>query len=419
MINNKPQNNNMSINETKLIKFSSNYPIIKPISKFNNLDCEKKSKIFNLNYLFYHFDETMNYINNMSIEIIKKYEDAEKIIKLIEDNLVDISKSNDDSIYYIEEQVNDLKDLIFIANKYGQQNSIKRYNINVEILYKIINPLKKLNNVIGIDYIKTQIVDQILASLQNLYDKDILFHTIIKGPPGVGKTMLAKIIGELYLQMGIIKNSNSELVFNIARRCDLIGKYLGHTAIKTQEFINKCEGGIMFIDEVYSLGNKETKDNFSKECIDTINLNLLEKNFICIIAGYSQEIENCFFAYNPGLKRRFSFCYEINGYTPRELTNIFISKINNSTWDLDTEIKQNNELVTKFIETRKDNFQNYGGDIDTLILNTKIAHSRRVFGKDINIKKIINMDDIKLGYNKMISLRKNKNELDHVQHIYI
>ena len=77
-------------------------------------------------------------------------------------------------------------------------------------------------------------------------------HTVITGPPGVGKTEFAKALGELYLSMGILTNKK----FVKVTRSDLVAKYLGQTAIKTKEKIKSCSGGVMFIDEVYSLGNR-------------------------------------------------------------------------------------------------------------------------------------------------------------------
>ena len=127
---------------------------------------------------------------------------------------------------------------------------------------------------------------------------DDMLHTVITGSPGTGKTELGKILGKVYKAMGVLSNGT----FHIAKRSDLIGRFQGHTAVKTQEFIDKCKGGVMFIDEAYSLGNKEQRDTFSKECIDTINQNLTERrDFLCIIAGYRKELNKCFFAYNPGL----------------------------------------------------------------------------------------------------------------------
>ena len=136
-------------------------------------------------------------------------------------------------------------------------------------LVNIIPPLKKLNNMVGLSEIKAQIFDHILYFVQDLNKKE-LFHTVVSGPPGVGKTELGKILGGIYLGLGILKNDT----FRVVKRSELVGKYLGHTAAQTQEIIDECKGGVMFIDEAYSLGNEEKRDSFSKECLDTINQNL-------------------------------------------------------------------------------------------------------------------------------------------------
>jgi SpoVK/Ycf46/Vps4 family AAA+-type ATPase len=174
--------------------------------------------------------------------------------------------------------------------------------------------------------VKDNIINQIVFFLQGLNnedpDKNDMMHTVITGPPGVGKTELGKILGKVYKAMGILSSDKMKIV----SRSDLVGKYLGHTAKKTQEVIDECKGGIMFIDEAYSLGNKEGRDSFAKECIDTINQNLTERrDFLCIIAGYRDALDDCFFSYNEGLKRRFSFRYDIEAYDANELKHIFIS----------------------------------------------------------------------------------------------
>ena len=100
-----------------------------------------------------------------------------------------------------------------------------------------------------------------------------IMHIQITGPPGVGKTTLAGMLAEIYLVLGFLKND--EIVK--AKRSDLIGEYCGQTAVKTQKVIDLAEGGVLLLDEAYSLGNRFKKDVFTKECIDTINRNLTEK----------------------------------------------------------------------------------------------------------------------------------------------
>jgi len=345
----------------------------------------------------------IKYINDLLKEVDSLEIETQKKIDFIKNLLDKMDNKIKSEHTEITETINTLDDLICVAKKYGTSQKNENMLINTKILFDLINPLQELNKIIGMDNIKNQIIDQILTSMQCLYDDDTLFHTIITGPPGVGKTLLAKILGEIYLRMGLLKNS--KFIFKIAKRSDLIGKYLGHTAIKTQDFIDNCDGGVMFIDEVYSLGNHEKRDNFSKECIDTINLNLTEKkNFVCIIAGYPNEIEECFFAFNEGLKRRFQFRYDIQDYTSTELSQIFIKKILDSEWKIDFEVGR----LVKFIDNNKANFKYFGGDIDNLIINCKTVHSRRIFGKDKTLMRILTYDDIRKGYDNMMSFKNNK-----------
>ena len=318
----------------------------------------------------------------------------------------------------ITEEINDINDIINIAKKYTKFSKTNKFSIDIKILKKLIEPLEKLNNIIGMSEIKVQLVDQILSSLQKLYDSDHRFHTVIKGPPGVGKTMLAKILGEIYLVMGILENKGNKLIFKVAKRSDLIGKYLGHTSKQTQNFINSCIGGVMFIDEVYSLGNSEKRDSFAKECIDAINLNLTEtKNFVCIIAGYPEEIENVF-AYNPGLRRRFSFSYSILKYTSTELADIFILKINLSEWKFSEDIVKSKWLYT-FMEKNINDFPYYGGDIDVFILKCRTAHGRRIFGKSIDLRKNLNKEDINRGFDMFKESKYLKRRQNIFKYVFI
>jgi SpoVK/Ycf46/Vps4 family AAA+-type ATPase len=263
----------------------------------------------------------------------------------------------------------------------------RKRNLEELKLSYLLKPLEKLDNMIGMANVKQSIVDQILYYIQNLDDADML-HTIIEGPPGCGKTTVGQILGEIYCCLGIIKTSK----FVIAKRSDLIGEYLGQTSIKTQKVIDSAIGGVLFIDEAYSLGNSRKTDSFSKECIDTINQNLSEKagEFVCIIAGYKDDLDSCFFAYNPGLRRRFPWKYTITKYSSDELRLIFIKQVLENGWKLDNKNVGNR----KWFESNNKYFINQGGDILTFFSKCKIMHSRRVFGLPHHKKKKLTLDDL-------------------------
>lgn len=336
--------------------------------------------------------------------------------------------------------IDSIDDLINLGKSYHCKKNIKYYGVNLRTMSKLVPSLTRLKNMIGMKKVKENIIDQIIFYLQKLNKKNKCYecdgclygsecqdknkdqdmmHTIITGSPGVGKTELGKILGHIYNAMGVLENGR----LHVARRADLIGKYLGHTAVKTQKFIDDCQGGVMFIDEAYSLGNEEQKDSFSKECIDTINQNLTEnRNFICIIAGYSDSLDKCFFQYNEGLKRRFTFRYDIGNYTAIELKDIFVHKIDNSDWDIDKPIVPKLE---EFFKNYKSSFPNFGGDIETLIMNCKIVHGKRVVFMDNKYKKILTMEDIDRGFSvykthRIINKLNTKNiDYDNLSKIYI
>jgi SpoVK/Ycf46/Vps4 family AAA+-type ATPase len=205
-----------------------------------------------------------------------------------------------------------------------------------------------------------------------------MLHTVIEGSSGTGKTILGKIISKIYLRLGFLENDK----FIIAKRSDLIGEYLGQTAMKTQRKIDEAKGGVLFIDEAYSLGNKYDRDSYSKECIDTLVSNLEERrNFVCIIAGYRDDLQSCFFSKNQGLERRFPWTFTIEKYTPEELFLIFKKQVYECKWDI-----EDNCITNDFFKDKMKYFDKMGGDTEILLSKCKITHSRRVFGKPRYLK---------------------------------
>lgn len=301
----------------------------------------------------------------------------------------------EDIVIKIDKKINNLNDLIELGKTYEIG---KKYSIDLQTLNKLIPALEELNGMIGMKKVKHDIVDHIIFYLQKLDNKNKdMLHTVIEGPPGVGKTELGKILGKIYLGMGILKNN----IFKKVSRPDMVAKFLGQTAIKTEDLINSCKGGVMFIDEVYSLGNSNQSDSFAKEAIDTLNMKLsdLKNEFVCIIAGYPREIDECFFAYNPGLNSRFPIRFSIDPYTPKELLMIFKKIVKDNEWKVSDDVKV--EFFKKYYE----NFKNYGRDMETLFTKAKRAHSKRVFSDPEAEKKLLNFDDLEKAF---ISFELNK-----------
>ena len=208
---------------------------------------------------------------------------------------------NDTQFDTINKEINSLDDLIKLINDYPIITNIK-YNIDIHALHKIKEPLEKLNNMVGIEVLKERIIDQLLYFIQGLHkidgeDSGDFLHTVIYGPPGTGKTEIAMIMGEIFCKLGILEKGKFRKVI----RSDLVAGYLGQTALKTKEVIEDCIGGVLFIDEAYSLGSSDKKDSFSKECIDILceALSANKHNLMVIIAGYETELEECFFYIHP------------------------------------------------------------------------------------------------------------------------
>ena len=295
----------------------------------------------------------------------------------------------------IETEINNISDILKLIETYKIDPSIK-YNINMKALHDIKEPLIELNNMIGMKDLKHNIVDQILYFTQELHKSNNLngdfMHTVIYGPPGTGKTEIAKIIGKIYSKIGILNKGT----FKKVTRSDLVAGYLGQTALKTRDVIKEALGGVLFIDEAYALGNTEKRDSFSKECIDTLCEALSDNkdNLMVIIAGYENELKDCFFNYNQGLDSRFTWRFKTDEYTGEDLHNIFLKKVNEIGWT----VHEDSNITSDWFTKNKEYFRFYGRDIETVLAKTKISHSRRVFCKSIEEKKKITLKDLEKGF---------------------
>lgn len=285
--------------------------------------------------------------------------------------------------------MNNIEDIIALKNNPNKFNFID--NIKFNRIYNIIPSLEQLNNVIGMKNVKDQVFRSICYFLHQHNNINEMNHIMIMGPPGVGKTKIAQIMAKIYLQLGFLANDK----FITANRSDLIGKYLGQTAPKTQGLIDSALGGVLFIDEVYSLGSKECRDSFAKECVDTINLNMSRTDhpWLLIVGGYEEEIRTHFLALNKGLDRRFTVKLKIDGYDATELHQIINSFIKVEEWSMDK-----NALNISDIEERKDQFKYFAGDMIKLFQFAKEHYSIRMMKNSTilkgNVKHLIRDDFI-------------------------
>jgi len=304
----------------------------------------------------------------------------------------------------IMENIKTLDDLINLIDTYPITDNVT-YNIDMTVLHNIKPNLKKLQSMIGMKSLKTHVVDQILYYLQGFHKMGgggDFMHTVIYGPPGTGKTEVAKIIGKIFSKLGILSKDK----FRKVTRSDLIAGYLGQTALKTRAAIKDCIGGVMFIDEAYALGNAEKRDSFAKECIDTLceGLSDHKDDFMVIIAGYEEELKNCFFNFNQGLDSRFTWRFKTEDYSPEELMKIFEKKVHDAGWKI-----KDSAMNEKWFTNNMDYFKFYGRDMETLFAKVKIAHSRRVFCLDNSHKTIVTKKDLKIGLEMYISNDEVKN----------
>ncbi|MDR3601229.1 MAG: AAA family ATPase [Desulfosporosinus sp.] len=190
---------------------------------------------------------------------------------------------------------------------------------------KIVEILDELEAYTGLVTVKRLIRDlQAFVEIQKrrtqekLIAEPLVLHMIFRGNPGTGKTTVARLVGRLFKEMGVLQKGQ---VIE-CERADLVGEYIGHTAQKTREQLKKALGGVLFIDEAYSLARGGEKD-FGKEAIDALVKAMEDNkdNLVLILAGYRQEME-WFLQTNPGLRSRFPIHIDFPDYSLDELLSI-------------------------------------------------------------------------------------------------
>jgi len=259
-------------------------------------------------------------------------------------------------IIHIKEQIK-IQNAAIVTSYPIKVKSISTNPKSVEVI------LREIDGLIGLDNIKNEVRSVInslnvmkLRTSAGLSNPEISNHMVFYGNPGTGKTTIARRLGEIYNSLGVLSKGH----FVETDRGGLVGGYLGQTAIKTTQIMTSALGGILFIDEAYSLATGDNSDQYGQEAIDTI-LKFMEDHrddLVVIAAGY-EDLMSTFIESNPGLKSRFNKYFHFKDYTPDQLLEIFHSISKNSNYSLQEEANDHlKEIIEELVSFKKSNFGN-------------------------------------------------------------
>lgn len=242
--------------------------------------------------------------------------------------------------------------------------------------------IDELNALVGLEKVKNKVQDLIVYQKiqkmrreKNLHSAKNTLHLAFTGNPGTGKTTVARIVGRIYKRIGLLSKGH----FVEVSRTDLIAGYQGQTALKVKKVIEQAKGGVLFIDEAYSITENDHTDSYGRECLTELTKALEDyrEDLVVIVAGYTEPM-NKFFESNPGLKSRFNTFIEFDDYSPNELDMILGSMCKNNDYILEEEAKEKIHLYfEQQISTKDENFAN-GRLVRNLYDDLVMNHARRV-----------------------------------------
>lgn len=317
------------------------------------------------------FEAFKNNLKNELLDILRDNEEEYKkrFIEYIEMNSVFVPFSERQLVNYLAMYANSKNDVIEFPENVYKKETVDEAFKNIIGLQNVKNKVKEFEK---------YMLFQIKAKANNMKLAASNMHMIFTGNPGTGKTTFARIMAKMLYDLGVLKENK---LIEVEKK-DLIASYIGQTAPKTSGVIEKAIGGVLFIDEAYSI--TQGRDSFGKEAVATLIKAMEDRKdeLVVIFAGYRDEMKT-FLDSNSGIASRIGYTFDFPDYTPEELTEIFNIKMTNMGFEIDSKVTPQVNNICEYYSKKKA-FGN-GRFIDKLIQETIIKHS---VDDNADVKKI-------------------------------
>ncbi|QNU65894.1 AAA family ATPase [Ruminiclostridium herbifermentans] len=335
-----------------------------------------------------------DYINNNIFEPLSEMKLQDK---LWDDESVHITYDND----------------FYVNLKGGEIIKVSQFIKNYNAL-ELEEAKKELNNVIGLKAVKEYVLDletnfkvQQMREGKGLKKSDISMHMIFAGNPGTGKTTIARIVAKYLKAIGVLSSGHLSEV----TRADLVGQYAGHTAVKTTEVINGAKGGVLFIDEAYSLC-RDKHDTFGQEAIDALVKGIEDnrEDLVVILAGYDDEMQE-FLKTNTGLKSRFPNVVHFEDYSVDEMYEIAKITAHSKGYKISSECEEGLKYVFEKSQIKGRNDGGNGRLVRNVIEAAILKQSKRIEQNPSSDLELLDASDFGLYEKKEFDLEKSLSEV--------